>query len=227
VEDQSPALESQIPSPSVRACQPSESYTWDPVLCPPSEGQPPPGSRSLPPHDTMTNPYRALKGRTRLLLLEEWRRLAPPPSYNTFPLSLTPHPFMRLGKFMAGRIHQMRAQKSYLAAHPSLSRAAEPRLCPRCGEEEETFSHAILRCQSTSYPRERLLQGLSDVGPDSPLWSDKELLLALAAVIRATGTNYLLFMFPSLSSSPASMVFPSSPPSISKGLLSSSPPRPV
>ena len=29
-----------------------------------------PGQSSLPPHDTMTNTYRALKGRTRLLLLE-------------------------------------------------------------------------------------------------------------------------------------------------------------
>jgi len=156
-----------------------------------------PEAPSLPPHNTMTNAYRALKGRTRLLLLEEWRRLEPPPPYYTFPLSLTLHPFMGLGKFMASRIHQMRAQKSYLATHPSWSRMEEPRQCPRCGEEEETFSHAILRCQSTSYHRERLLQGLSDVGPDSPLWSDKQLLLALAAFIRATD-NYPPDMFPSL-----------------------------
>jgi len=184
-----------------------------------------PEAPSLPPPDTMTNVYRALKGRTRLLLLEEWRRLAPPPPYYTFPFFLTPHAFMGLGKFMASRIHQMRAQKSYLAAHPSWSRTDDPRHCPRCGEEEETFSHAILRCKSTSYHRERLLQGLSDMGPDSPLWSDKQLLLALAASIRATGTNYPPDMFPSLPPSPVSMVFPSSPPSISQGLLSSSPPR--
>jgi len=143
-----------------------------------------PEALSLPPHDTMTNAYRALKGQTRLLLLEEWRRLAPPPPYYTVPFSLTPHPFMGLGKFMAGRIHQMKALKSYLAAHPSWSSVDEARHCLRCGEEEETFSHAILCCQSTSYHRERLLQGLSDVGPDSPLWSDKRLLLALAHCIR-------------------------------------------
>jgi len=181
----------------------------------------------LPPHDTITNAYRALKGQTRLLLLEEWRRLAPPPPYYTFSFSLTPHPFMGLGKFMAGRIHQMRAQKIYLPTHPSWSRVDEPRHCPRCGEEEETFSHAILRRQSTSYHRERLLQGLSDVGPDSPLGSDKQLLLALANFIQATGTNYPPDMFPSVPPSPASMVFPSPPPSISKGLFSSSLPRPV
>ena len=49
-----------------------------------------PEQASLAPHDTMRNAYKALKGRTRHLFLEEWRRLAPPPSYYTFPLSPTP-----------------------------------------------------------------------------------------------------------------------------------------
>jgi len=47
---------------------------------------------------------------------------------------------MGLGKFMASRIHQRRAQKSYLAAHPSWSSIDEPRYSPRCGEVEEPFS---------------------------------------------------------------------------------------
>jgi len=175
----------------------------------------------------MTNAYKALQGRTRLLLLEEWRRLAPPPLYYTFPLSLTPHPFMGLGKFIDGRIHQMRAQKSYLAAPPSWSSLDDPKHCPRCGEEDETFSLAILRCQSTSFHRERLLQGLTSVGPDSPLWTSKDLLLALAAFIRATATNYPPDMFPFLPPSPASMVFPSSPISRPVGLFSSSPLRAI
>jgi len=182
-----------------------------------------PEQASLPPHDTITNAYKVLKGRTRLLLLEEWRRLAPPPPYYTFPLSLTPHPFMGLGKFIAGRIHQMRAQKSYLAAHPAWSSLDIPKHCPRCGEEEETFSHGILRCQSPSFHREPLLQSLTSVGPDSPLWTDKDLLLALAAFIRATATNYPPDMFPSLPPSLASMVFPSSPISPPAGLFFSSP----
>jgi len=169
VEDQSPALESQIPSPRGRACQPSVSYTWDPVLCPPSKGRPPPRGPLTPAtrhHDEcVQSPQRTNETPTPRRM--ETACAAPP--YYTFPLSLTPHPFMGLGKFMAGHIHQMRAQKRYLAAHPSWSRVEEPRHCPRCGEEEETFSHAILRCQSTSCHRERLLQGLSNVGPDSPL----------------------------------------------------------
>jgi len=184
-----------------------------------------PEPAALPPHDTMASAYSALKGRTRLVLLEEWRHLAPPPEYYTFPLSFALHPFMELGKFMAGRIHQLRAQKSYLATHPSWSRINEPRHCPRCGEEEETFSHPILCCQSTSYHRERLLQGLSDVGPDSPLWTDKNLLLALAAFIRATATNYPPDMFPVLPPSPASIVFSSSPALRPLGLFSSPPHR--
>ena len=85
-----------------------------------------PEQATLPPHNTMTKAYKALKGRTRLHLLEKWRRMAPPSPYYTFLLSLTPYPFMGLGKFMAGRIHQMRPQKSYLTAHPSWSRLDDP-----------------------------------------------------------------------------------------------------
>jgi len=149
----------------------------------------------LPSHDTMTNAYRTLTGRTKLLLLEEWKSLAPPRPYYTFPLSLTPDLFMGLGKFIAGRIHQMRAQKCYPAAHPLWSRLDEPKHCPRCCKEVETLSHAILRCWSTSYHRECLLQGPPCVGSDPPLWTNKDLFLALAAFIRATGTNYLSDMF--------------------------------
>jgi len=186
-----------------------------------------PEEASLPPHDTMTNADRALKGRTILLLLEEWRRWAPPPPYYTIPLSLTPHPVMGLGKFMAGGIHQMRAQKGCLAAHPSWSSLDDPKHCPRWSQEEETFSHAILRCQSTAFHRERILQGLSSFGPDSRLWTDKNLLLALAAFIRATATNYPPDMFPSLPPSPASMVFPSCPISRPLSFFSCPPTRAV
>jgi len=182
-----------------------------------------PESGVHPPHDTMRNAYRAPKGRRRLLLLKEGMCLAPPPSYYTFPLQLTPHRFIGLGKFMAGHIHQLRAQKIYLAAHPSCSRLDESKHCARCGEEEETFSHAILHCRSTSYHRERFLQGLSSVGPDSPLWTSKDLLWALAAFIRASATNYPPDMFPSLPHSPDSIVFLSSPISCPLGHFSSFP----
>ena len=73
---------------------------------------------ALPSDEIMTNAYRALKRRAQTLMMEHWRSL-PLPDYYPYPLRLSPHPFMGLGKFMAGRIHQMRSQKSYLAAHPS------------------------------------------------------------------------------------------------------------
>ena len=127
-----------------------------------------PDTSRLPPLDTMRAAYRALQGRARPLLLEDWKTKSTTSAYYTYPLSLTPHSFIGLGKFMAGRIHQMRAQKSYLAAHPSWSHALEPKHCPRCGNKDETFSH-ILRCPSTASQRERLLLGLFDVGLESPL----------------------------------------------------------
>ena len=77
-----------------------------------------------------------------------------------------------------------------------------------CGEEEETFSYAILCCQSTSYHREPLVQDFSTLGPDSPLWSTKALLLTQAAWIRAAATGYPPHRFLSLPPSHASMVPP-------------------
>ena len=161
-------------------------------------------------------------------MIEHWRSFSPVPVYYTFPLSLSPHPFMGLGKFMAGRIHQMQAQKSYLAAHLSWFDTSPSKLCPLCGDEEETFSHAVLRCPAKATARLRHLQGVSSVAPDSPLWSSIPLLLALASYIKETGTNFPPDMPPGLPPSPASMVLPSSrpaPPPL--GLLASSPPRPV
>ena len=100
----------------------------------------------LPDDATMSAAYRALQRKTHSLIIEHWRSFSPVPAYYTFPLSLFPHPFMGLGKFMADRIHQMRAQKSYLAAHPSWFDQSPSKLCPLCGDELETFGHAILRC---------------------------------------------------------------------------------
>jgi len=128
-----------------------------------------PEQAGLPPPDTMSNAYGALKGRTRLLLLEELRCLAPPPPLLYILIFVNFPPVDGSGKVMASRIHQMRAPKRYLPAHPSWSKVNVPKQCPRRDGEEETFSHAILHCQSTSHHRESLLQGLSDVGPYSPL----------------------------------------------------------
>jgi hypothetical protein len=131
----------------------------------------------------------ALRARAGILLLNDWTATAPPPSYYPYPLQLTPHPFMGLGKFIAGRLHQMRSQKSYLAGHHDWAHDSLPH-CPRCGGEPESLDHAILTCPSTAYPRARLLQAVTDIGPESPLWSDLGLLLSLSDFIKATKLGF-------------------------------------
>jgi len=61
-----------------------------------------------------------------------------------YPPSVSPHPFLDLGKFVAGRIHQILAGKSYLAAHPSWFDEDPDRTGLRCGIQPEFFPHAIL-----------------------------------------------------------------------------------
>ena len=187
-----------------------------------------PDHPALPSDEIMTNTYRALRRRAQSLMMEHWRSL-PLPDYYPYPLYLSRHPFMGLGKFMAGRIHQMRSQKSYLAAHPSWFNAHDSKLCPLCGDEPETFSHAILRCPAQASARARHLQGVSSVGPDAPLWSSSSLLLSLAAFIKATGTAFPPDMLPSSPpSSPVLMVFPSSPVGPTPvALFALPPPRPL
>jgi len=105
---------------------------------------------SLPPQSLMDNTYSALKKRVREALLAEWASLFPTPGYYLHPRALSPRPFMGVGKFVAGRIHQMRAGKSCLAAHPTWRSPDADTSCPRCGLEPETFEHAILSCPRDS-----------------------------------------------------------------------------
>ena len=91
-----------------------------------------PNLPSLPSDEVMTNTYRALKLRAQTLVMDHWRSLSLP-DYYPYPLRLTPHSFMGLGKFMAGRNHQMRSLKSYLAAHPSWFNAETSRTAPFVG----------------------------------------------------------------------------------------------
>ena len=169
-----------------------------------------PNLPSLPSDEVMTNAYRAQKRRAQTLMMDHWRSL-PLPSYYPYPLRLLPHPFMGLGKFMAGRIHQMRSHNSYPAAHPAWFNADDSRLCPLCGDEPETFSHAILHCPAKVSAQARHLQGVFSVDQDAPLWSSSSLLLELAAFIRATGTACPPVLPSSHPGSPISMILPSSP----------------
>jgi len=103
---------------------------------------------------------------------------------------------MGLGKFIAGRIHQMRAGKCYLAAHPTWRSPDADTSCPRCVLEPETCEHAILSCPSRQHSRSRLLHGVTGIGPEAPLWSSLLLLKRLATFIGLTSTGFPPTMFP-------------------------------
>jgi len=134
----------------------------------------------------------------------------PDPGYYHHLPALNPRPFMGLGKFIAGRIHQMRAEKSYLAAHPTWKSPDADTSCPRCGLEPETFEHAVLSCPSRQGARSRLLHGVSRVGPGDQVWSSLPLLKRLASFIGVTSTGFPPTMFPPTtpSSSPPLLLSP-------------------
>ena len=145
-------------------------------------------------------------------MLTEWDSLHPSPDYYTYPCCLDPPPFMGLDKFIAGRLHQMRAHKSYLAAHPSWWSEDPDTSCPRCRSDDETFEHAILYCPAKSDHRRRYLEPTLSLRADSPLWDNKEHLHALSQYLSATRTGFPPEMAPSpLSSRSSSPTFPPSP----------------
>ena len=223
--------ETALPSPPVRTHSPVDALVH--LTLPLLEGLPfalliistlLPDLPALPCDEIMTNAYWALKRRAQTLMMEHWCSL-PLPDYYPYPLCLLPHQFMGLGKFMAGHIHQMRSQKSYLAAHPSWFNAHNSALCPLCGDEPETFSHAIRCFTAKASARAHHLQGVSSVDQDAPLLSSSSLLLSMAAFINATGTAFPPDMLPSRSSSPVSIVLLSSPVGPTPVALLASPPQ--
>jgi len=124
---------------------------------------------NLPPQSLMESTYSPLKKRVRAALIEDWSRVFPSRAYYHHPPALHPRPFMGLAKCIAGWIHQMRAGKSYLAAHPSWRAPEADTSCPRCSLEPESFEHAILTCPSRHGARACLLPGITDVGHEAPL----------------------------------------------------------
>ena len=160
-----------------------------------------PNLPSLPSNETMTNAYPALRRRVQTLMMVQWRSL-PLLSYYPYSLRLSPHLFMGLEMFMAGRIHQMCSQKSNLAAHSTWFNADDSLHFPLCGDEPEMFSHPILHCPTKALAQARHLQGFCSVGYDTPVWFSSSLLRSLAVFIGATGTALPPDMLPSFPPSP-------------------------
>ena len=150
---------------------------------------------TLPPPDPPRDCYTTMKKESRSILLRQWTSLAPPPPGYSFSPSLTPHPFMALSKFLAGRVQQMRSGKSYLAANPSWFNRELPSLCPRCRASPEIFEHAIFHCKSRSRQNELYIPRLDSLSADSPIWISDHLVADLARFILTTSTGFPPDMF--------------------------------
>ena len=137
----------------------------------------------------MRNTYQALRARARNMLIQDWITDDPAPPYYEHPPSLSPHPFMGLGKFVGGRIHQMRSGKSYLTAHPSWSDGDSDPTCPRCEIRPESFQHALLACPTRQRARDLLLKDVSSLAHDATTWTDPLLRRALGEYITDTKTG--------------------------------------
>ena len=165
----------------------------------------------LPPVPGIVPSYARLKLRAKRLLLSDWAA-TPAPPYYPFAPSTGPHSFMGLGKFVVGRIHQMHSGKSYLMAHPSWDNPDADTSCPLCSEAPLTFEHAILSCPSSARQRSRLLPGVADLTPVASVWSNQQLLIALAEFIRTTATGFpprMPPLTPSLHAPPPNPLLPS------------------
>jgi len=169
---------------------------------------PPPPRANIPPPELMKKTYQVLRPHARNMLLQDWVTDAPTPPYYDFPPSLTPHSFMGLAKFVAGRIHQMRAAKSYLAAHTLWFNENPDPTCPRCRMEPETFTHAILTCPARRRVGDLLLKDVSSLAHDATTWSDPLLIRALGEYITDRKTGFPPDMLPDRYSPPATPVPP-------------------
>lgn len=157
----------------------------------------------LPPEaPSLGQSYSAVKFRAKSYLLRDWEQLDPPPASYPYPLTTIPHPFMGLDRFTSGRIHQMRAGKSYLAAHPNWGDVSPDTTCPRCGQEEESLEHAVLICPTRAVPRLRYIPNVDSVGPASSIWASLDAVLGLARFINVTGTAFPPTMPPRWEQSP-------------------------
>jgi len=107
----------------------------------------------------------------------------------------------------------MRSGKSYLAVHTSWENPYPDTTCPHFSVAPQSLEHAILFCPSSARQRSRLLQGVSDIGREAPIWSVQQMLISLAEFIRLTTTPPL--PLPSVTQPYPFSRFPACPESLS------------
>ena len=104
---------------------------------------------------------------------KKWQDEPYPPYYEYRPPYRDCWNFMTLPKFAAGRIYQMRANKSYLKAQTDWSNQDQDPKCQRCKEESETMPH-IVKCPTFEGARANMNPKALDINPESPLWKSNK-----------------------------------------------------
>jgi len=109
----------------------------------------------------------------RKKIQKEWVEWEYPPYYEYRPPFRECWYFMTLPKFMAGRIHQMRANKSYLKAQKDWSNQDKDPHCDRCRQADQTFRHIITDCPALASPfRHGKDPEIFNIGRESMLWKE-------------------------------------------------------
>lgn len=98
---------------------------------------------------------------------------------------LPPHLFMNLDKFIAGRLHQMKAGKSYLLSQPLWNIHHSSPICSKCEKDDETLKH-LFTCLVL---QESCTIILSTVQED-PFWDRSEHINKIAQFIHLYKINY-------------------------------------
>jgi len=104
---------------------------------------------------------------------KKWQDEPYPPYYEYRPPYRDCWNFMTLPKFAAGRIHQMRTNKSYLKAQTDWSNQDQDPKCQRCKEESETMPH-LVKCRTLEGAQANINPKARDICPESPLWKSNK-----------------------------------------------------
>ena len=116
--------------------------------------------------------YLEAKEKVRKDQFRIWKEWDYPPYYEYRPPYRTCWNFMVFPKFRASRVHQMRANKSYLNAQTDWSNQDRDPQCDRCGTAPQTFSHIITDCPALSEARKGYNMSCFDISPESDLWKE-------------------------------------------------------